>query len=377
MIQLKDVENVVKFTVQVVHRVLGQNLVQNVMQMKERPLATLSDFFKYVMKSKITHTNIVLLLFFLVLSCNAFGQIGNKKQITVKTGIFVKNLSINTAEGTFYTDFYWWCKVPLSVEKTKADEYARLEFVNSRSEVENDITEKKITPEFYYYTGYCRGNFDYITNYKNYPVDTQNISLIIESLNLEEETVVLVPDNDSYQDDFSYGINNKIELPEFKIISSGFKKNSQVYKTNFGDPKLGKTVQFSRLNYEVKIKRDSLSYLLKIIIPCFLLSLIAYLVFFIPAERLDVAVGCTVTALLAAIAVQLTTTGDIPRTGYITNSDKIYYLFYTLICLALIQTVYTYNLEINNNFKLSKKMEKIGRISFPIFLILGLLIILL
>jgi hypothetical protein len=56
---------------------------------------------------------------------------------------------------------------------------------------------------------------------------------------------------------------------------------------------------------------------------------LAYLVFFVPARELEVAVGLTVTSVLACIAFQLTVAGDLPHIGYVVTSDRIFHLCYS------------------------------------------------
>jgi hypothetical protein len=92
-------------------------------------------------------------------------------------------------------------------------------------------------------------------------------------------------------------------------------------------------------------------------------------VFFIPAQSLELACSLTVTSLLAAIAFQWTISDDLPNIGYLTTVDRIFYLAYLLIMLAMLQTVWTYNLVKNDNEKLAIKLEIIGRWVYPILFI--------
>lgn len=130
--------------------------------------------------------------------------------------------------------------------------------------------------------------------------------------------------------------------------------------------------QYSRLTYGIVVKRSYLSFILKILIPNILLLVIAYLVFFIPSRELEVAVGCTVTSLLSSIALKLTIDSGLPKVGYTTYADQMFYLFYFLITSALVQTVFTYNLSKKGNIELENKLERMGRILYPVLLILGL-----
>jgi hypothetical protein len=98
---------------------------------------------------------------------------------------------------------------------------------------------------------------------------------------------------------------------------------------------------------------------------------LSYLVFYIEAGQLELASSLTVTSLIAAIAFQWTISDDLPEIGYLTTVDRIYYLSYFLIMFAMVQTIWTFNLEKRGHFKLSKNLEIFGRWAFPIVFICG------
>ncbi|HQA86151.1 MAG TPA: hypothetical protein PK448_01135 [Bacteroidales bacterium] len=299
-----------------------------------------------------------------------------KAQTEIKVGVFMNDFIVTTSEPRFYADFYWWCKVPLSVDEELVDDYAYIDFVNATADIVNVINEKRVFEDCYYIAGNCKGYFNYYPEFKDYPRDKHRVPLIIESVNHPIETIVLVPDEITYSNQDFQGYNESINANEFKVLGAHFHQSSKVYNTSFGTIDADTKTSYSRLSYDIEIKRKSFSYQIKIIIPCLLLSIIAYLVFFIPASKLEVVVSCTVTSLLACIAVQFTTLGDIPRVGYITKSDLIFYLFYSLFCFALIQSVYTYNMERKGKEERAKIFRVVCRVVYPFLIFFGLFSIL-
>lgn len=297
-------------------------------------------------------------------------------QVNALFGIYVKNLTVDQKNAVFYADLYWWLKLPDSLSSTRANEYSKIEFVNGKETSDNQV-ETKHTQNVFYVTGSCKGEFKFEPDYKEYPTDIQKLEIIIESVNLPEDLVRLIPDTvNSVNSSRLIGIDENISIPTYRIIDAGYQKELKVYKSNFGDPDFSKEMRYSRIIYEVRIKRISESFVLKILIPNLLLLVITYLVFFIPANQLEVAVGCTVTSLLASIALQLTINSNLPDIGYLTNADKLFHLFYFLITIALVQTVVTFNLDKYGHKKWANRLEILGRILFPFFLIFGILIIL-
>lgn len=297
-------------------------------------------------------------------------------QIDANIGIYIKNLTVDQKNEEFYADLYWWLKLPASLSDEQAKEYAKIEFVNA-SEMNSEEVEIKKTKDVIYITGFCKGKFKFVPDYHQYPVDIQKLPVIIESVNQPETYVKLVPDSvESGKRTKHVGLDEEIEVPSYKIVSAGYQKEIKMYNSNFGDPEFSSDMKYSRIIYQINIKRDSQSFILKILIPNLLLLVISYLVFFIPSSQLEVAVGCTVTSLLASIALQLTINSNLPDIGYLTNADKLFHLFYFLITIALVQTVITFNLDKNGKKQMAERLEVVGRVVYPLTFLVGILLVL-
>lgn len=312
----------------------------------------------------------------------------SKSQTTasqIHFGIYIKNIMVEERakekSNRFTIDAYWWIRYQMPKDTSLINEIENIEFINAEIK-ENEIDERYIfldtisNSRFVYVTGHIKGDFIFYPNYKYYPYDKSILPITIESKNLVSEKFQLIPDTISYEKKLEkiMGISNDIEIPGFAITKAQYKQNEKVYETNFGDPRFQTHLKYSRLTFEIVLERKSTTFLLKILIPIILITLMAYLVFFVPAAQLEVAVGLTVTSLLACIALQLTLSADIPVTGHLISTDNIFYLSYSLITFAMIQTVYTYSLEKKNKIKLAHKLEILSRWLYPIIFILFTLI---
>ena len=293
--------------------------------------------------------------------------------IDVKYGIYINNISLSNKDETFKAEFYWLIKIPHEKGNIDTHDIANIEFVNAIeiisneriNVVSNEVNDNAETEKFYYIHGICRGVFRFYPEFSNYPLDTQHLPIIIESLNLEQGLVRLIPDNESYANSCPYsGIDNGVKGTTFAFVNASFDTSTTIYNTSFGNVRSIVNSHYSRITYNIMLKRIPKGYLLKIFIPNIILLIIAYLVFYIPAKDLEVAVGCTVTTILACIALQLITNDDLPNIGYLTKSDSIYYVTYVFLASALIQTVITYNLEKNSRLKIANALEKMGRILY-------------
>jgi hypothetical protein len=311
-------------------------------------------------------------------------QKDNQKLRNAEIGIYVKYLTIEEATSTFRSDAYYWISIRKSDNKSfeyYRDSLSALEFINAVEIIRDDVQEtkwiiKNVQDTFFYKTGMIRGVFSYNADFRNYPQDTQEIPFIIESPLLTAEQMQLRGEEDpSYPYRYAMYIDSNIEIRGRSISNIVVGSENSRYNTDFGDKSVGKK-EYARYTATFFVQREYTSFLLKILIPNILLLVIAYLVFFIPANELEVAVGCTVTSLLASIALKWTIDSTIPNVGYTTSTDQMFYLFYFLITLALVQTVITYNLRKRGKEKLERNLDLAGRYLYPSILILGLLWIL-
>jgi hypothetical protein len=334
---------------------------------------------------KLYKTGYILIIFISQYFC-ASGQnviLNNKGEV----GIYLKYINIDEGNASFYADLYWWITIKADSEFIRKDSiaafnqydssFSQLEFINAIEIKSNEIQESKWIwkngERYFYKTGNLKSSFNFIPDFRKYPIDNQELPIIIESPLLTADMLELKPE--VIVDSSKKFIDKMVEIKGYTIDKVFGKSINNNYSTDFGDKYTG-FKHYSRLTYTLDIKRNYLSYFLKIFLPNILLLVIAYLVFFIPAKELEVAVGCTVTSLLASIALKLTIDNNLPNVGYTTYSDELFYLFYFMITGALVQTVITYNFNKAGKHKAEYYLELFGRIFYPITLILGFWLIL-
>jgi hypothetical protein len=327
-----------------------------------------------------------LMLLCSLLLCNLSFVFSQKPPAHINFGIYVKNIMLEERakekSNRFLIDGYWWMRYEMPQDTGQMTEYENIEFVNAEIHEKevylryiyvDSITKKK----WVYIDGHFNGDFVFFPSYRHYPMDKLILPISIESKNLVSEEFQLDPDTLAYKKESKVapGVAKDIEIPSFNIVKSRFVKKEKLYETTFGDPRFTNYQSFSRLSYEIVIARRSFTFLAKLLIPVLLITLMAYLVFFVPVSKLEVAVGLTVTSLLSCIAVQLALGADEPVTGYIIASDKIFYLSYFVITFSMIQTVYASNLMKSGKHERARKYETLAKWLYPIIFITGVTII--
>jgi hypothetical protein len=314
----------------------------------------------------------------------ASGVRGPKRQMRI--GFYVNAVrGVDWTAENFLVDFYWWIRYPKPASEDDRKLAEALEFVNGNlgaaAEVlEQEVQERKTIPgpngDEEYVAFRSVGRFYFDADFRKYPFDRQKLPIVIEHEVLTVEELELVDDEDSYRQAAGpqerWGLAPSLRVPDLEIERATRAFTTQEYRTNFGDPtNRDAATSFARVTFTIETARNYGAYLIKILIPLLIILVLAYLVFFVPARDLDVAVGLTVTSVLACIAFQLTVADDLPSIGYIVTSDRIFHLCYFLIMTAMAETVYTHNLEKRGRARAAATIEHWARLLYPALLILG------
>ena len=303
--------------------------------------------------------------------------------ITVKYGIYLKKINPDFKEGKFNAEFYWWAIFKNDKAKTGVtnEEILNLEYVNGfeceMGGITKEIQEsKELSPNMFYYTGFHQGAFYFNPDFKMYPFDVQSLNITVENSLLPINSLRFVPDSGSYllskQKKNNWGISDDIinnNNANYKFFKTEITSGIGIYNSNFGDPTFEPQSKYGRINIGVFINRSFAPYISKLIIPLMIILLLVYFVFFLPAEKIDISAGLTVTSLLSAIAFQLAVSGDLPEIGYIIYIDKIFYTCYFLISISLAQSLVTFYLDDSGDEKkkkLAANLDILFRILFPI-----------
>jgi hypothetical protein len=240
---------------------------------------------------------------------------------------------------------------------------------------------RELEKNTFYYNGFHQGAFYFNPDFRMYPLDVQTLRISLENTLLPIEQFEIISDSTSYlnsnQNRQFWGfsndlLTNKNEGYYFSKSEIAVKKG--IYNTNFGDPDFDPISVYSRIDTTVKLNRSFIPYISKLLIPLMIILLLVYFVFFLPAEKIDIAAGLTVTSLLSAIAFQLAVSGELPDIGYIIYIDKIFYTCYFLIAISMAQSLFTYYLDasgVERKMILAERIDIAFRFLFPILFFLA------
>lgn len=303
---------------------------------------------------------------------------GAPSELTV--GFYVNALrEVDAHAQTFRADLFYWLRYPRRSEQLVDDELEEVRFVNGDVESQ-ELEERKAIGSFNYVMYRVRAQFHFRANFRRYPFDVQELPIEVQHGFLRADQLRIAPDKTSYAraqgPPALRGLGEGVGLMDMHVTEVRHEATTRTYLTDFGDrtdPVGSTTVSAYRMR--IVAERDVWPFLIKIVIPLLIIQILAYLVFFVAADHIDVAVGLTVTSLLASIAFQISLADSLPDIGYLTTADRIFHLSYFLIMFAMGQMVYAYNLFVAELPEQAKKLDLIGRAVYPVAFFAGVALI--
>lgn len=305
------------------------------------------------------------------------GPGGDRALLRLDVGFYVNELrEVDSRTQTYRADLYYWLRYPAPVAGDRDESLESIEFVNGELETDVEQERKRVGGDIYVIHR-ARGRFHFRADYHRYPFDVQRFPIEIEHVSFLQSDLSIRPDYRSYRRSGvprnRLGLGENVALSDMRITQVLHERPSHTYRSDFGDPSVETpSSTYSRYRMTVVARRNSTSFFIKILIPLAIIQILAYLVFFVPADRLDVAVGLTVTSLLASIAFQISLSDSLPDIGYLTTADRIFHLSYFMVMGAMAQTVLTFNLESEGKRELADRIEQHARWIYPLLFVGGL-----
>jgi hypothetical protein len=180
-----------------------------------------------------------------------------------------------------------------------------------------------------------QGVFSRKMNLKKYPFDTQILEMVFEDKRSDISQIEFVPDVNP----ITVNDGGSMSIPGYVLGSPSFTVAAHKYPTNFGNISANADIPYSRIIIALPVTRDVLPYLVKIVLPIFIVILITSLIYLLPARLEDARTGIGVTAMLTIVALQWTTDATLPAVEYLTLLDMVYIVSMVYILAAMAYTV--------------------------------------
>ncbi|MDA4133045.1 MAG: hypothetical protein OK454_07975, partial [Thaumarchaeota archaeon] len=253
--------------------------------------------------------------------------------------------------GTYSVDFYMW------FNSTGNPQYVNFEFINGQP---TSVVVDANTSTYQEYR--VRGTFVNNLDFSNFPFDNHNLTIEIESKNLQANQLTFKPDT------ANSGTDSSLNLVGWTLLSSSIQAANHSYSGN---------QSFSRLTFTFDIGRPSVQAFMKDVFPIILITAIAMMAFFLPPTRSFERILIGVTTLLAAVQFNSSLLSQVPPLDYLTIADKMMITVYALFLYGIAVTILLAKLVDIKDFERASRLNKKGAVLVPVIaaIFLGLLLL--
>jgi hypothetical protein len=243
--------------------------------------------------------------------------------------------NLDQASNTFYADLYVWLRW-----KGELDPSSTLEFTNMVEEwgkLQEPLTKEpnKLPDGSKYQQFRVEGRFVQPFSLADYPLDRHNLNIRVEDTTNGANKLSFVIDQTSS------GIDQKLEIPGWKLKGWRGSTLEHAYGTNFGE--IGEPSNYSVANFEMVIERPLSFFLWKQMLPLAIVVMAALVGLMVNPRSIDARLALPMGALLSAIFLQKGYSDTLPDLGYLVFMDRIYLLAYPLILVVLIRAIVAFS----------------------------------
>ena len=262
---------------------------------------------------------------------------GNQMQQTdvVYTGIDINRISdLNLTDGTYTVDFFLWFRYQKEVARDD------IEFINVAQDLGlgDPIREEIADDGTYTYRVYrLKGQFKGEFIFENYPFDQQDLKIQFRQREKQREDLVFVKDilgmrsSDILKDHLL--ASGVLDTSQWSISDVQVYPNHQINDSNLGNPSFfdqDTNIEYSQFNVDISINRNTASFILKNLVPVFIIVGIGYIALFIPVSAYETRIGLGTSTLLTMAFFNARLSNELPDIGYLVAIEYIFYVVYGL-----------------------------------------------
>jgi hypothetical protein len=237
---------------------------------------------------------------------------------TAKVGLVIQQVrEYNIQTGSFEAEFF------LSLTGDK--DFPKLDptFTNGH---EVDIKALADTPTFKLY--HVSGKFLSPVDLRQYPFDTQKISIELEDQSAGVDQIVFSPD------DARTSLDEGFDVASFGVASIGAHAYKHGYPPRFDRDDL----YVSRYKFILGLDRFATSAAFSVYVPAYIIVLISLIGLWVPADELEVRSAAGAPMLAAAVLFHYSLISALPATGYLTHADKLMLGVYISLLMNMLTT---------------------------------------
>ena len=196
------------------------------------------------------------------------------------------------------------------------------------------------------------GDFSQILDLKDFPFDSQKFEITFVSVAHSVDDVQFKLDKSKPS-----GISPKFSLPDWEVLGDkAWGHNASIFEG------MDEAAMFT---VSMEAKRYNEYYILKVILPLFLIVAMSWIVFWIDPEQAGTQIGVATTSMLTLIAYRFSIDNLVPAVSYLTRMDTFILSSTLLVFATLGEAVLTSVLTKHGKAKLATRMDRWCRLIIP------------
>ncbi len=201
------------------------------------------------------------------------------------------------------------------------------------------------------------GAFSQPLKLEDFPFDRQKFTIQLGSAGYSPQEVKLVPDQGSRT-----GIASKFSLVDWEIL--GWKVDIAPFAPSLEED------AFAGFSLSIEAKRKYGYFIIKVILPLFLIVMMSWVVFWIDPKESGTQISVAITTMLTLIAYRFAVGSDIPKVSYLSRLDYFILGATLLVFASLIEVVVTSTYAKIGKLDRARSIDRWARILFPVIFVL-------
>lgn len=301
------------------------------------------------------------------------GEVYTLQQI-VAVGVNYNQIDeLDVASQTYFADFFIWFKYsgdrndptdavfPNAVDQSLGlGEPQRLQTVAGQ------------TYALYRVAGEFKGQFDF----RQFPFDQQTLPISVQHRTLPAARLSYFPDDDLLVQSQAQRLESGVDagstidvIPNWEATYVNFFPTSVGNTSALGDPYFiagTSGVTYSQFAATVEIQRDVASFLVKNLLPLFLLTIVVYIGLWLPFKDHTARVSLAVTGILTGAVMLNTVTSSLPSVDYTVAIEWAYYVFIALAASTVVVTLVGRHWQDERRLASVRALNRFARVYYPV-----------
>ena len=300
------------------------------------------------------------------------------RQNVVYTGIDLNQISqVDQRKSSFTADFYLWFRYPNGADATNVKFPGGTNLVPSQPLFNPDAPLEKGTIDGLNYRLYqIRGEFKTPFNLRDYPFDQQALVVRFQNTTTPSDRLIYVIDTlglklPQINTDAEKKPYQSLQLWKFKKLQYA----QEVFRTTSteGDPRLFSTnnrLDYSGLSATVTLQRRSLVFLVKNLLPLFVLMLVPMATLYFPERISKDRPPVTVAALISGTVLLVGVNNQLPEVGYTVALEYFFYFFFGLSLFAISVAIIADRLKLKGHKLIAERIDLATRIIYVLIIVM-------